>query len=331
MIFRSIIFLFAGVVLIQPGHETYKGYYGVDKSLSWELQLENGMLNGTFKKYTFDQVVLEGGLVNNLRNGEWKVYNNKGVQCLSLRYEKGILVKVSQAKNEKGEDLPAPKILPVSLKKDEHGLIPWKKINEAEVEWSKRVWRKLEPCEVNKCFFGDNKFFGHLFKQIHSGKLKAYDTTSEEFTEQITPEKWKSIIPAGNFDVVAWIVKEDYFYRKGSQQVEVKQVGICPVIEEKKDNKIIVRKLFWLYYPDVRKTLATFAVSFSDDNRIAHTDDVFYFRHFAGQIYKEGNVYDREISAYAKGSEIKNEACRIEVDIINIERDLWLEKLGYKK
>ena len=60
--------------------------------------------------------------------------------------------------------------------------------------------------------------------------------------------------------------------------------------------------LFWLYYPEWREILATYdAFNPINDAQRRSYEDLFEKRFFSSYIIKESNVYDRPISAYAKG------------------------------
>ena len=52
-------------------------------------------------------------------------------------------------------------------------------------------------------------------------------------------------------------------------------------------------------------------------------DDVFWKRMFGSYIYKESNVYDRRIQAYAKAMDGLLEAERIKDELFRVEHDLW--------
>jgi hypothetical protein len=43
-------------------------------------------------------------------------------------------------------------------------------------------------------------------------------------------------------------------------------------------------------------------------------------------IYKESNIYDRKISAYKKDNEIKSEAERIEIKMLEMELNTWINQ-----
>ena len=59
--------------------------------------------------------------------------------------------------------------------------------------------------------------------------------------------------------------------------------------------------MFWLYFPECRYVFQNyFAYNRQNDAQRMSFDDLFWKRQFASYIYKESNVYDREINHYEK-------------------------------
>ena len=52
-------------------------------------------------------------------------------------------------------------------------------------------------------------------------------------------------------------------------------------------------------------------------------DDLFWKRRFNAVMYKESNVYDREIESYRSGVDALYESDKIKNEIRNIEHDVW--------
>ena len=52
-------------------------------------------------------------------------------------------------------------------------------------------------------------------------------------------------------------------------------------------------------------------------------EDLFQKRFFSSFIIKESNVYDRPISAYARGLDALAESERIKEELFLLEHDLW--------
>jgi gliding motility associated protien GldN len=122
-------------------------------------------------------------------------------------------------------------------------------------------------------------------------------------------------------------IKEDWFFDKQRSVMDVRIIGICPIIEEYEDDGVTlkgVKPLFWIYFPQARNVLAKSYVfnRFNNTQRLTY-DDLFFKRMFSSYIYKESNVYDRKITEYAKGMDALLESERIKNEIFLTEHDLW--------
>ena len=108
--------------------------------------------------------------------------------------------------------------------------------------------------------------------------------------------------------------------------LEVRIIGICPIIDQfdvKGDFKGY-KPLFWIYFPEARPILAKNDVfnRFNGAARLTY-DDFFWKRMFSSYIYKEDNVYDRNINEYAVGIDAILESERIKNDLFTFEQQLW--------
>ena len=82
--------------------------------------------------------------------------------------------------------------------------------------------------------------------------------------------------------------------------------------------------MYWVYYPDVRKILATNQVyNIKNDANTTSWEDIFEMRYFSSYIMKESNVFDRRIEAYATNLDLLYESDRIHNEIRDKESDFW--------
>ena len=136
-------------------------------------------------------------------------------------------------------------------------------------------------------------------------------------------------------EVKKLMLKELWFFDKQRSQFEVRIVGICPIREYvKSDNyesndpdeqDIVMKKLFWVYFPSVRFLLASHWVfnPFNDSQPLSF-DDIFFKRRFSSFIYKESNVYNnRSIVEYKTGLDALLESEKIKDEMFIFEHDLW--------
>jgi gliding motility associated protien GldN len=226
---------------------------------------------------------------------------------------------------------------------------------EADVFWSKGIWRVIDTRQkMNKPFAYPQRPLAQIIHEaaVH-GAIKAYDPSVEY------PDQFKKILdtvaianigvtrdtelqsdPVNNDleDTVTSIsplqwdritkykIKEVWFFDQKTSSMQVRIMGIAPVMEyyDSKGTYLGDMTMYWVYYPDLRNILAKEEVfnPKNDWQRISW-DDLFTMRMFASYIYKESNVYDRQINEYASGTDALLESDRIKGSILEMENDLW--------
>ena len=235
-------------------------------------------------------------------------------------------------------------------------------IRESDVIWSKTVWRIIDFREKSNQHFyyptrdiqGRNNLVNILLKGIEDKRITAFDATisDNEFKEpisysQVKQEFGDSIkhikvtdLNTGNDrdstiqselpvrDVKQLEVKEIWFFDKQKSTLQVRILGICPIRVFKKDPKdstFVRKRLFWVYYPEIRPILAKQeTLNEFNEARGLSFDDIFITRKFDGYIVKEENVYNnRSIEEYATGEYAFKESERIKNSIFDYEQDLW--------
>jgi len=235
-------------------------------------------------------------------------------------------------------------------------------IRESDALWSKTVWRIIDLREkANQHFYypvreiqGKNNLFNILLKGIEDKRITAFDAqlSDNEFKEPINYNQVKqqfgdsirrikvTDINTGNdrdsviqadipvHEVKQLEIKEVWYFDKQKSTLQVRILGICPIRVFKKDPKdstYVRKRLFWVYYPEIRPILAK-KESLNEFNgaRSLSFDDIFLTRRFDGYIVKEENLYNnRSIEEYAAGEYAFKESERIKKSIFDYEQDLW--------
>ena len=242
-------------------------------------------------------------------------------------------------------------------------VVPYPALREADVMYTQRIWQEMDLREkINHPYYypvkpiADRK---NLFDVLRTallveGSLVAYGTgpagDDDEFRYPLSPNQVDSLLnPTVRFEkydlatnerlpdsigtvtlessaITRYLIKEDWIWDRQRGERYVRIIGIAPRIEEFDEDGISkgFKTLFWLYSPESRYVLANADASnpMNDAQRRTY-EDLFQKRFFSSFIIKESNVYDRPISAYARGLDALAESERIKEELFLLEHDLW--------
>jgi gliding motility associated protien GldN len=235
-------------------------------------------------------------------------------------------------------------------------------VRESDAVWSRTVWRIIDLREkANQHFYyptrkiqGRSNLFNVLLNGVEEKRITAFDASvaDNEFTDPIDYNKVKlqfgdsvkriqvtdintgdardSVVTSDipTHEVKQLEIKEVWYFDKQTSTLQVRILGICPIRVYKKDPKdstFVRKRLFWVYYPEIRPLLAkNESLNGFNGARSLSFDDLFLTRKFDGYIVKEENTYNnRSIEQYATGDYAAKESERIKNSIFNYEQDLW--------
>jgi gliding motility associated protien GldN len=126
-------------------------------------------------------------------------------------------------------------------------------------------------------------------------------------------------------EIIKYEIKEDWFFDKQRSVMDVRIIGICPIVYDIQAGQNLGEKpLFWLYFPECRYVFQNFFVyNPSNDAQRMSYDDLFWKRQFSSYIHKESNISDRTISPSWVGVEALLESEKIKGEMFQLEHDLW--------
>jgi len=221
-------------------------------------------------------------------------------------------------------------------------LTPMATIREADIIYSKRVWREIDVREkINQFFISpQSRLIDIIFKAVQDGELAAYDPASRPEKDDLNGDAFSTplsaeraiglLLPDSTFydgdrdannqiiegtakmiandyvpdSILKFQIKEDWVFDKQRSIFEPRIIGIAPMKKIKKGGQDLGEQpAFWIYFPDLRKFLISKSVANShNDAATLSYDDVFMKRIFSSYIVKVSNVKDQRIEDYVKTS-----------------------------
>lgn len=234
-------------------------------------------------------------------------------------------------------------------------------VREADLMWAKRIWRVVDFREkLNQYLLfplteNNNRInlITVLQHGIRNGDLVPFDPfQGDDFKVKMSTEealligsgsdtiplynanppydyRGDTVIPRpfNGFTVKKLRIKEDWFFDSKRSVMEVRIVGICPVMTVEDPVSGEVRgelPMYWIHYEQARDFLASYRIynPYNYAQRITY-DDAFIKRIFSSLIYKEDNSMDRRIAEYTTGMDALLEADHIKNELFTFEHDLW--------
>ncbi|MBK6934930.1 MAG: gliding motility protein GldN [Bacteroidales bacterium] len=236
--------------------------------------------------------------------------------------------------------------------------VPYQFIHESDVLYAKRIWREIDMREkINHPLYypiqPTNRRYSLMsviMIGVQEGGITPFSPESDDFKVPMTKETVQNIIRreettktydpftgeerdtviVTEFDpstVTRYRLKEDWIFDKNRSVLDVRIIGILPLMVEFEPDGITekgTRPLFWISFAQLRPYLVRYEYfNRKNDGQRFTYDDAFNKRMFGSYIIKESNVYDRYISSYTTGIDALLESERIKNDIFIFEHDLW--------
>ncbi|MBM3412944.1 MAG: gliding motility protein GldN [Bacteroidetes bacterium] len=241
--------------------------------------------------------------------------------------------------------------------------LPYENLRWDDAFYAEKVWRELDLREkMNKTFVyesmednGSQIFVNMLMRAVLTGEITAF--SDDRFTTPLSTSVVQQLV-AGSLDtvpeydirqidkVIGYVVtrksfdpkeinkirlREEWVFDRKSSRMHVRIIGLGLLKTEYFPNTTKERgtsSLFWVYYPDLRPTLAKSEVynpKNMGQNRMTW-EELFESRMFSSYIVKSSldNPQNKLIRNYIKDPILQLlEGENIKEKIFNFEQDLW--------
>lgn len=233
--------------------------------------------------------------------------------------------------------------------------LPYEYVREADVMWSKNIWRVIDIRQKMNLPFGypQKPLIQILHEAAKRGDITVYDPAVQDADQfkkvlpladvqkigysrdtivTVSPENPDTDVETVVENKLAWDrikkfrVKEVWYFDTKLSAMQVRIIGIAPVMEDYDANGNYRgdMTMYWIPYVQLRNLLAKEEVfNPGSDSQRYSWEDLFEMRHFQSYIYKESNVYDRNIQEYASGVDAQIESERVKQQMFEYEHDMW--------
>lgn len=241
--------------------------------------------------------------------------------------------------------------------------LPYEHLRWDDALYAEKVWRELDLREkMNQPFRyraeddnGDQRFISILLKAVQSGQITAF--SDDRFTTPLTAAETSQLTAGGSADtspvrdvndpdkivkyvvtkaafdpesVVKLRIKEEWVFDREASRMFVRILGIAPLKSVLNPNGTErgSSAMFWIYYPDLRPTLAKYEVYNPKNLGMGRMtwEELFESRMFASYITKStlDNPFNQTIKQRIKDPILGLlEGDNIKDRIFNYEQDLW--------
>lgn len=243
--------------------------------------------------------------------------------------------------------------------------LPYEHLRWDDALFAEKVWREIDLREKMNMPFryqgqddtGNQTFIEILLRAVRSGEVTAFSSTDDRFTTPMDslsitnitaggqadtvpvrdindPDKIiKYMVTQASFDpntVMKFRIKEEWVFDREASRMFVRIIGIAPLKTNYLPNgqERGSSVMFWVYYPDLRATLARYEVYNPKNMGMGRMtwEELFEARMFSSYVIKStlDNPNNRNIRQMIKDPILALlEGDNIKERIFNYEQDLW--------
>jgi hypothetical protein len=294
-----------------------------DSAILVKYNIKEGRLTGSYTSfYKNGKQKSSGQLQNGYRIGNWKVWDSTGRLRMERNYTSILEFKRLIPPADTSGPIPLLINHPYAIKYNGSHYIELFKMKAEFAIFRHKLWRNLDTSN-NKELFDNNRLYKTITRALLQKTQVAFDVTDDRFTKELSFQQMEQLV-LSNATIAGFKIKEEFIFDMERLVSEYRILGICPQV---KVNDTI-QDLFWIYYPDFRKTFAIEKTRFASLSFIKTLDDLFFYRDFSSVITKTtvDNPYDLWLKDYPGLTPalylLKQKTA--ELEIIEKENDLWI-------
>jgi gliding motility associated protien GldN len=245
--------------------------------------------------------------------------------------------------------------------------LPYEYLRADDALYTQRVWREIDIREkINMPFRfqaqddnGDQRFVNILVNAVRKFGVTAFSADDDRFTTPLDSAAFAKALSGGATcdtlpvynltdptridkyvvscnvlnpdDIVKFRIKEEWVFDREASRMFVRIIGIAPLktllsVDKKTERE--ATPLFWIYYPDLRPTLARYEVYNPKNMGTSRMtwEELLEARMFSSYIVKStlDNPLNKRIKQYIKDPILALlEGENIKDKIFNFEQNLW--------
>jgi len=291
-----------------------------DGKLKVEVGFSEGKYNGHYiSMYENGSKKAEGYFVDNCRKGVWTVWDSAGSVRMVRDYKNAFEFITITANNHNGIGVELPDAQPYQPLILSNGVPDYPIANKKDIVMAKLIWRVFNR-DNNNLLFDNNVLNTNIINQLNTGAIPIY--ADHKLKQHFDVDSINNLLANKQNLITGYRIYESYNFYTTFQLSDTRIIALSPIISNSVSG--ISSHLGWIRFAELRKGLINQKLAAASPS-IKNLDDAFYFQYFSSSIYKESNIYNREISDYVfSAAEIAAESDRIDLGLIDSEHNMWL-------
>lgn len=273
-------------------------------------QTQEGRFHGKYVSfYTNGKKKVEGYFKQNIRDGIWTMWDEKGSIILKRNYVGPYSYIETIGSDNKSKSVS------YDLIRDSLGCYKHYQILEVEkVLMAFRLRRIIEP-KNNPVMFNENRLFIAIKNAHLQDSVQVYPNDSLLKPIQL------DVSSLNQLECIGFKTMEDFFIDKDRMASEFYTIAICPLVRKINTNDTL--EMGWFKMDDLREYLVQVKTyGLKQMPLVENMDDLFYLHSFFGRVVHQ-YAFETDNSIRTKHPDKENISHRIDLDVIDNEHNFW--------